>query len=346
MSNRLQDLLAERPYLIADGAMGTNLFAMGLMSGDAPELWNFDHPERVEALHQGWVDAGSDIILTNSFGGTSYRLKLHKQQDRVLEINREAARIARRVADRAGRPVIVAGSIGPSGELFEPLGALTVDEATREFAKQAQALAEGGAEVLWIETMSAREEVAAAVAGAATTGLPFVTTMSFDTNGRTMMGLSPAEFAGLAHELSPQPLGYGANCGTGAAELVAALVNIGSAARPDDVIVAKGNCGVPYFVESQIRYDGTPELMADYARMARDAGARIIGGCCGTTAAHIVAMREALADHLPGGKPSLMEITARLGKLTAGTEAGGLAADPSAGNRRAGRRRRDADAAF
>jgi len=346
MSDRLQELLAERPFLIADGAMGTNLFAMGLMSGDAPEMWNFEHPERIEALHRGWIDAGSDIILTNSFGGTSYRLKLHKQQDRVREINREAARIARRIADSAGRPVIVAGSIGPSGELFEPLGALTPDAAASEFAKQAQGLAEGGVDLLWIETMSAREEVAAAVAGAATTGLPFVTTMSFDTNGRTMMGLSPAELAGLAHELSPRPLGYGANCGTGAAELVAALVNIGSAARPDDVIVAKGNCGVPYFVESQIRYDGTPELMADYARMARDAGARIIGGCCGTTPAHIVAMKEALAHHLPGGKPTLTEITSRLGKLTAGTEAGGLAADPSTGGRRAGRRRRDADAAF
>jgi len=345
MSDRLQRLLSERPFLIADGATGTNLFAMGLVSGDAPELWNFDHPERIEALHQGWVDAGSDIILTNSFGGSSYRLKLHKQQDRVREINREAARIARRIADRAGRPMIVAGSIGPSGELFEPLGMLTPDEAAGEFAQQAQALAEGGVDLLWIETMSAKEEIAAAVAGAATTGLPFVTTMSFDTNGRTMMGLSPAEFAGLAHGLSPRPLGYGANCGTGAAELVAALVNIGDAARPDDVIVAKGNCGVPYFLESQIHYDGTPALMGDYARLARDAGARIIGGCCGTTPAHIRAMREALADHVQGAKPSLAEITQRLGKLTPGTEAGGLAAD-SGGGRRFSRRRRGADAAF
>src|SRR5471030_800728 len=144
MSNLLQQLLAERPFLIADGATGTNLFAMGLMSGDAPELWNFEHPERIEALHQGWIDAGSDIILTNTFGGTSYRLKLHKAQDRVHEINREAARIARRVAERAGRPVIVAGSIGPSGELFEPLGALTPETAATEFARQAKGLAEGG----------------------------------------------------------------------------------------------------------------------------------------------------------------------------------------------------------
>jgi 5-methyltetrahydrofolate--homocysteine methyltransferase len=247
------------------------------------------------------------------------------------------------VADRAGQPIVVAGSIGPSGELFEPLGALTPESAAAEFAKQAQALAEGGVDLLWIETMSAREEVAAAVAGAATTGLPFVTTMSFDTNGRTMMGLTPAELAGMAHGLNPAPLGYGANCGTGAAELVAAIVNIGDAARPDDVIIAKGNCGVPYFVESQIRYDGTPALMADYARLARDAGARIIGGCCGTTPAHITAMREALAEHVPGSKPNLTEISERLGKLTAGTVAGGLSAE-AAGRRP--RRRRGADASF
>jgi methionine synthase I (cobalamin-dependent) len=346
MSERLQQLLTERPFLLADGATGTNLFAAGLMSGDAPELWNFEHPERIEALHQSMVDAGADIILTNSFGGSSYRLKLHHKQDQVREINREAARIARRIADGAGRPVLVAGSIGPSGELFQPLGALTHEEASAAFAEQAAALAEGGVDLLWIETMSAREEVEAAVAGAATTGLPFVTTMSFDTNGRTMMGLAPSELAGIAHGLHPRPLAYGGNCGTGAAELVAAIVNMSGAAEAGDVIVAKGNCGVPYFVEGKIHYDGTPELMADYARLARDAGARIIGGCCGTSPAHLAAMRAALDGYAPGSKPTLAEIAARLGKLTAGTEAGGLASEPPAGGRRAGRRRRDADAAL
>jgi 5-methyltetrahydrofolate--homocysteine methyltransferase len=344
MSDRLQQLLAERPFLLADGATGTNLFAMGLMTGDAPELWNFEHPERIEALHRGMVEAGSDIILTNTFGGSSYRLKLHQKQDQVREINREAARIARRIADQAGRPVIVGGSIGPSGELFQPLGALTHAEASAAFAEQAAALAEGGVDLLWIETMSAREEVLAAVAGAVSTGLPFVATMSFDTNGRTMMGLGPAELAGLAHELSPRPLAYGANCGVGAAELVAAIVNMGPAIQPGDVVIAKGNCGVPYFVEGQIRYDGTPELMADYARLARDAGARIIGGCCGTTPTHIAAMRAALAAHVPGDRPGMNEIAQRLGKLTAGTEGGAVPAAEAAaaGGRRAGRRRRDA----
>ena len=347
MSDRLQQLLAERPFLLADGATGTNLFAMGLMTGDAPELWNFEHPERIEALHRGMVEAGADIILTNTFGGSAFRLKLHHQQDRVREINREAARIARRIADEAARPVVVGGSMGPTGELFEPLGALTHESATAAFAAQAAALAEGGVDVLWIETMSAREEVLAAVAGAASTGLPFVTTMSFDTNGRTMMGLGPVELAGLAHALSPRPLAYGANCGVGAAELVAAIVNMTPAAEPGDIVIAKGNCGVPYFVEGQIRYDGTPALMADYARLARDAGARIIGGCCGTTPAHLLAMRNALDSHVPGSRPTMTQIAERLGKLSTGAESGGAAAaETPAGGRRAGRRRRDADAAF
>jgi len=346
--DRLEKLLAERPFLLADGATGTNLFAMGLMTGEAPELWNFERPEQIEELHRGMVEAGADIILTNSFGGSAYRLKLHQQQDRVREINREAAVIARRIADRAARPILVAGSMGPTGELFQPLGALTHEEASAAFAAQAAALAEGGVDLLWIETMSSKEELGAAAAGATTTGLPFVTTMSFDTNGRTMMGLGPAELVQLAHGLSPRPFAYGANCGVGAAELVAAIVNMGPATAPGDVIVAKGNCGVPYFVEGQIRYDGTPALMADYARLARDAGARIIGGCCGTTPAHLAAMRASLDTHVPGNRPTMTEIAQRLGKLSSGAQSGAVAAaeGSAAGGRRAGRRRRDADAAF
>ena len=346
MSDRLARLLASRPFLLADGATGTNLFEAGLQAGDAPELWNIDHPERIEALHQGMLDAGADIILTNSFGGTRYRLKLHKAQDRVAEINGAAAQIARRMADAhaaaTGREIVVAGSIGPTGELFEPLGPLTIADGTEAFAEQARALADNGVDVLWVETMSSKDELQAAVAGAGSTGLPVVSTLSFDTNGRTMMGVTPAEVATLCHHLHPRPLAYGANCGVGAAELVAAVVNMSTGAEAGDVIVAKANCGIPYFEGSEIRYDGTPELMADYARMALDAGARIIGGCCGTSPTHLKAMRAALDSYSPGEKPSMQDIVARLGQISTGAErqaTGGAGDEAEGGSRRRGRRR-------
>jgi 5-methyltetrahydrofolate--homocysteine methyltransferase len=311
---------------MADGATGTNLFGMGLMTGDSPELWNFEQPERIEALHQSFVDAGADLFLTNSFGGTRHRLKLHHAEGRVHEINKRAAEIGRKVADRAmrdqpGREVIVAGSMGPTGELFEPLGALTEADGIAAFAEQAQALKEGGVDVLWIETMSSKEEVAAAVKGAASTGLPIVTTMSFDTNGKTMMGISPADFVAFVHTLDPKPVAFGANCGVGAADLVATIVKLAEAAAPDDVIVAKGNCGIPYYEEGKIKYNGTPELMADYARIVRDAGARIVGGCCGTSPEHRKSIRASLGAHQPGAKPNAAEIVARLGPITEGAAA-------------------------
>ena len=344
MSNRFETLLASQPFLMLDGATGTNLFQMGLMTGDAPEMWNFEQPEKIEQLHQSFVDTGSDIFLTNSFGGTRYRLKLHDAQDRVHEINREAARIARRVADRAmkatGREIVVAGSMGPTGELYDPLGPLTIADGADAFAEQARALAEGGVDVLWIETMSSREEVTAAVKGAAVTGLPFVTTCSFDTNGRTMMGLTPAEFARFVHELDPKPAAYGANCGVGAPDLVLTIVQLAAAAQPGDVIIAKGNCGIPYYDEGQIRYNGTPALMADYARLVRDAGARLIGGCCGTSPEHLAAIRGALDSHQPGERPSVEAIVSRLGPLTSNIAANLNAESPAAGEGgRRGRRR-------
>src|SRR5271155_4077084 len=193
MTDRLASLLAERPWLLVDGATGSNLFERGLQSGDAPELWNSDHPQRVAQLQRAFIEAGADIILTNSFGGTRHRLKLHKAEGRVGELNEKAARIARAEADRAGRPVLVGGNMGPTGEILEPLGPLSVGAAQEAFAEQAVALARGGADIIWIETMSSIEETEAAVAGARATGLPIVVTLSFDTNGRTMMGITPSD---------------------------------------------------------------------------------------------------------------------------------------------------------
>lgn len=320
-SNRFTHLLATKPWLLADGATGSNLFEVGLVSGDAPELWNTEHPEKINNLHQSFVDAGADIILTNSFGGTRYRLKLHNAQDRVEELNVLAAQIARKVADNSGRTVVVAGSIGPTGEIMEPIGPLTFDQAKEAFAEQARALAKGGADVMWIETMSSPEEVRAAVEGVAKVGLPVVCTVSFDTNGRTMMGVSPSDFAELERSLTPRLAACGTNCGVGASEVVACIHNLAEAAGPDVVLIAKGNCGIPQYIDGKICYNGTPELMAVYARMALDAGARIIGGCCGTSPKHLKAMHDALVAHTKGASPELEQIIGQLGEISTGAKA-------------------------
>jgi len=320
-TNRFTRLLAERAWLLADGATGSNLFDMGLMSGDAPELWNTEHPDRITQLHTSFVEAGADIILTNSFGGTTYRLKLHNAQGRMAELNTAAARIARTVADASGRTVVVAGSMGPTGEIMEPVGPLTHDEAKAAFAEQALALAAGGADVLWIETMSSREEIEAAVAGAAVANLPIVCTLSFDTNGRSMMGISPSDFSSIEKSLSPRLAACGSNCGIGASEMVACIHNLASAMDPDVVLVAKGNCGIPQYVDGSIVYNGTPELMSVYAKMALDSGARIIGGCCGTSAKHLRAMKDALDAHTRGPGPTLEEVVSALGEVSTGARA-------------------------
>jgi 5-methyltetrahydrofolate--homocysteine methyltransferase len=319
MSDRLTPLLAERPWLLADGATGSNLFERGLQSGDAPELWNVEHPDRVADLQRAFIAAGADIILTNTFGGTRYRLKLHRSEARVAELNETAARLSRAEAARAGRPVLVGGSMGPTGEILAPLGPLSTDDAREAFAEQAAALAAGGADILWIETMSSIEETEAAIAGARTTGLPIVATLSFDTNGRTMMGVTPSELAGLhrRHALAA----CGSNCGIGPSELVAGIVNLATASNPEAILVAKANCGIPRYVDGAIRFDGTPELMAEYARLSFDAGARIIGGCCGTSPDHLRVMREALEAHVRGPRPDLATIETRLGAITSGASA-------------------------
>jgi 5-methyltetrahydrofolate--homocysteine methyltransferase len=296
MNNPIDALLAEKGVLLADGATGTNLFAMGLESGEAPELWNETHPERVRALHQGFVDAGADIILTNSFGGTRYRLKLHNAEGRVHELNRRAAEIAREVVAGAGRRVIVAGSVGPTGALLEPLGELTFDDAVDAFAEQIAGLKEGGAEVAWIETMSAPGEIKAAAEAAIRVGLPYTYTGSFDTAGRTMMGLAPADIHGVVDGLAEKPVAVGANCGVGASDILASLLDM-SVRAPDATVIVMGNCGIPEFRGAEIHYSGTPELMADYVRLAVDGGAKIIGGCCGTSFEHLKAMRAALDGH-------------------------------------------------
>ena len=322
MSNLFEKLLGEKRVLLADGATGTTFFGMGLQSGDAPELWNSDYPERVASHYQAFIDAGSDLILTNSFGGTRYRLQLHQAEQRVDELNRAAAAILREVVDASAREIVVAGSIGPTGEILAPLGSLEHEDAVAAFAEQALALEAGGADVLWIETMSSREEVELAVQGARQTALPIVFTMSFDTNGRTMMGVGAADLMELHGRLGVHACGT--NCGIGAAEVVATILNLRAAREPsgdEPILVAKANCGLPEFINGEIHYNGTPEIMASYAVLARDAGARIVGGCCGTSPEHVAAMRAALDNSPPGSVPSLADVQRQLGEISAGAQA-------------------------
>ena len=200
MQDALTRLLSSRDWLMADGATGTNLFNMGLAAGEPPEFWNTDQPDNIRALYHGAVNAGSDIFLTNTFGGNASRLKLHQAQGRVRELNRVGAALARDIADAAGRTVVVAGSVGPTGEIFEPMGTLTHAAAVEMFHEQAEGLKEGGADVLWVETISAFEEYKAAAEAAALAGMPWCGTMSFDTAGRTMMGVTSAAMAEMVEK--------------------------------------------------------------------------------------------------------------------------------------------------
>lgn len=291
--NPLQSLLDENPpYVLIDGAMGTSLMNVGLANGESPELWNVEHPDRVRAIHQAYVDAGSQVILANTFGGSPFRLKLHNLTERTVELNRAGAEIVREVADAAPHKVFAAGSMGPSGELMQPLGLLTFEEARDGFAQQAEGLAAGGVDLLWIETMSALDEVRAAVEGARmATDLPIVATMTFDTRGFTMMGTSPAQAADALVDMDL--IAIGGNCGNGPEEIKGVIESMHERV-PDALLVAKANAGLPHVQGGDIVYDGTPEVMADYAVRVYELGARVIGACCGSTPAHIAAMGRAL----------------------------------------------------
>lgn len=291
--NKLQQLLQSDPYVLLDGAMGTMLMEIGLNSGAPPEEWNTLHPQKIQGVHAKYIAAGSRVILTNSFGGTSYRLKLHCLQDRVRELNRAAAANARAAADRIPYPVVVGGSMGPTGELLKPLGKMAYEEAVNAFAEQASGLVDGGADLLWIETMSDINEVRAAVDGIrSVSDRPIVATMTFDTNGHTMMGVSPSVAIQALDELDV--VAAGGNCGNGPQE-IEGVIKAMRRVNPDIPLVAKSNAGVPKWKNEALIYDGSPEVMAHYAVNVRALGARLIGACCGSTPHHIRAMADALA---------------------------------------------------
>jgi 5-methyltetrahydrofolate--homocysteine methyltransferase len=293
MRTTLQDLLASEGPVIADGGMGTMLIALGLEHGAAPEVWNVERPDDVRRVHRGYIEAGAQIILTNSFGGNRLHLGMHGLSERVAELNVAAARLARAEADAAERPVAVGGSMGPTGRMLAPMGDLDYDDVVSVFEEQARALAEGGIDVCWVETMSDLGEVQAAVEGCrkGAPGLPVVSTMTFDTRGRTMMGVTPEKALETLREFDVVALG--ANCGRGPDELEIAVAKM-SAADSTVTLVAKANAGVPHMEGGVAVYDATPDDMAEYATRVHRLGARIIGACCGSTPDHIRAIAHAL----------------------------------------------------
>jgi 5-methyltetrahydrofolate--homocysteine methyltransferase len=289
----IQSLLTESGHLLIDGAMGTMLFAAGLGQGGAPELWNVEAPDQVAAVHRAYLDAGAQIVLTNTFGGTRYRLALHGLEDRVAELNHAAAELLRGVVAASGKQTLVAGDIGPSGQVLLPYGELSFAEAMEAFAEQAAGLVGGGVDLIWIETMSDLEEVHAAVEGVrqVSKDIPIVTTMTFDTHGRTMMGVTPEKAVRTLASFGASAVG--GNCGNGPEEIITVIEKMHAIAS-DALLVAKANAGVPQLVGGKPVYRATPADMAEYAVKAYAAGARIIGACCGSTPAHIQAIADAL----------------------------------------------------
>lgn len=290
----LDSLLQKYPYILVDGAMGTMLFAAGLEHGNPPELWNIERPDKITQIHGEYLKAGSQILLTNTFGGNRYRLMMHGLQDRVAELNRAAVQLLHEAVSTNGGEVLVAGDIGPSGQVLAPYGELTFEQAKEGFAEQVAALIEGGVDLIWIETMSDLEEVRAAYEGAREVSrhIPIVTTMTFDTHGRTMMGVTPERAVQSLNDLGASAMG--GNCGNGPEEIITVVEKMHTVA-PQVILVAKANAGIPKLIGGRPVYRATPDDMAVYAVKAYAAGARIIGACCGSTPAHLEAIATALA---------------------------------------------------
>ena len=289
----IYDLLDQGKTLISDGAMGTMLQEAGLTDGGAPELWNVEHPEKVAEILDEYAKNGANLLTTNTFGGTKPRLQMHQLEDRVFELNKAAAELAKKVASKYP-DCFVMGDIGPSGELMEPMGTLTIDQAKEIFAEQIKGLVAGGVDAILIETMSDLAEVEAAVKAAqeVAPGLPIIVTFSFDTNLRTMMGVKPEMAVKQISTLGVRLIG--ANCGRGTDEMKIIAQELASARQPGTYLITQSNAGLPKLVGDEFIYDGTPEEMAKYAKEMKEIGINVIGSCCGSTPKHTKAISEAV----------------------------------------------------
>jgi 5-methyltetrahydrofolate--homocysteine methyltransferase len=291
--HRIFQLLAEGKTLIGDGAMGTLLQDEGLTDGGAPELWNVEHPERIEKIHDDYAKAGANFLTTNTFGGTRPRLQMHDLADRIVELNKSASEIAKKVAKKYP-DVFVMGDVGPSGELMEPMGTLTIESAKEIFSEQITALIAGGADGILIETMSDLSEVQAAVLAAfeIDPNIPIIAMLSFDTNLRTMMGVKPAQAVSEISKMGVKIIG--ANCGRGTDEIKIIAKEMAENRVEGVYLIAQSNAGLPKLVGDEFIYDGTPDELAKYALEMKQLEINIIGSCCGSTPEHISAIKNAV----------------------------------------------------
>ena len=291
MTESFRDVLARGEILVADGATGTNYQARGLERGQAPEQWLYEQPDKVTQLHRDFVQAGSNVILTNTFGATAVRLTHAGLENDAIQVNQRAVELARRAIH--GERVWVAGSIGPSGQLLEPFGTMTREEAVAQFAAQAQALAEGGVDLLIIETQFDLGEATAAFEGArSVTNLPIIVSFSFDMGTNTMMGLKAAQVAKEVTALGADMVGV--NCGRSLDENLINLKELRAATHLP--LWMKPNAGLPRMTDDDVAiYDVTPEMMGHAAEQWLAAGAQIVGGCCGTSPQHLQAIAQAVA---------------------------------------------------
>ena len=289
----IYELLDQGQTLISDGAMGTMLQDAGLTDGGAPELWNVEQPDKVAEILDQYAKNGANLLTTNTFGGTKPRLQMHQLEDRVFELNKAAAELAKKVASKYPN-CFVMGDIGPRGELMEPMGTLTIDSAKEIFAEQIKGLVAGGVDGILIETMSDLTEVEAAVKAAqeVAPGLPIAVTFSFDTNLRTMMGVKPEMAVKTISALGVRLIG--ANCGRGTDEMKIIAQELTSARQPGTFIMTQSNAGLPKLQGDEFIYDGTPEEMAKYAQEMKSFGVNVIGSCCGSTPLHTKAISEAV----------------------------------------------------
>ncbi len=292
--NRLSALLGTGAPVLVDGGMGTLLQDRGLEDGGAGELWNVDRPDVIRDVHEAYATAGARILTTNTFGGTRPRLQMHGLEDRMYELNKAAAQVARAVADVHG--VIVAGNLGPTGELMEPLGTMDAEQAKAYFVEQLTGLRDGGVDCVLIETMSDLAETEAAMAAAQeiVPDAPVIATMSFDTNLRTMMGVRPAD---AVRQLAASGVdAVGANCGRGPEEMASIAAQMAESRTEGLLLIAQSNAGLPQVVGDHFEYDASPAAMAGHAVELRELGIDLIGACCGSTPEHLAAMRDALVS--------------------------------------------------